>query len=144
MENLLTLALEAHNGDRNHHRRYEFHIGCDLFATWTLSIRYGRVGTPLREENFSSHSPEDIKRIAADRLRQRANARRRFGTDYTVVEMIETDGTAMDDWLPHAALTPLFPSRSKSARIASCVGAFGILLQRDFVNEAQRKQANTI
>ncbi|GAB5515211.1 MAG: hypothetical protein Rhob2KO_29360 [Rhodopirellula baltica] len=114
MENLLTLALEAHNGDRNYHRRYEFQIGRDLFAIWTLSIRYGRVGTPLREENFSSDTVENLKQIAVARLHRRVNAKRRIGADYTVVEKIESGGTAMDDWFPRASLSRFSPSCSSS------------------------------
>jgi hypothetical protein len=39
MENLLTIALEAHNDDLNHHRSYEITVGRDLLDDWTLSIR---------------------------------------------------------------------------------------------------------
>ncbi len=30
MDNLLTLAFEAHHPERNHHRRYEVSVGRDL------------------------------------------------------------------------------------------------------------------
>lgn len=39
MDNLLTVAFEAHHAERNHHRRYEVRIGRDLLDDWTVAIR---------------------------------------------------------------------------------------------------------
>jgi len=44
MGNLLSLTLEAHNTEQNHHRRDAVTIGRDLLDAWTISIRYGRTG----------------------------------------------------------------------------------------------------
>jgi len=39
MDNLLTVAFEAHRDELNHHRRYQIVIGRDLLDDWTVSIR---------------------------------------------------------------------------------------------------------
>jgi hypothetical protein len=44
MLNLLHIALEAHNPERNHHRAYAVELGRDLLGTWVVGIRYGRAG----------------------------------------------------------------------------------------------------
>ena len=44
MDNLLTVAFEAHNAELNHHRRYQITVGRDLLDDWTVSICYGRSG----------------------------------------------------------------------------------------------------
>jgi predicted DNA-binding WGR domain protein len=44
MEDLLTVAFEAHHPERNRHRWYEVAVGRDLLENWTVTIRYGRTG----------------------------------------------------------------------------------------------------
>lgn len=44
MDNLLTVAFEAHNAEKNHHRRYQVTLGRDLLNDWTVAICYGRTG----------------------------------------------------------------------------------------------------
>ena len=44
MDNLLTVAFEAHNAEKNHRRHYVVAVGRDLFDDWTVSIRIGRTG----------------------------------------------------------------------------------------------------
>ena len=44
MDNLLTVAFEAHHAEKNHHRRYEVTVGRDLLDDWTVAVRYGRIG----------------------------------------------------------------------------------------------------
>jgi len=51
MDNLLSVRLEAHRPDRNHHRFYELRIGRDFFGQWTLTICYGRIGQAGRFEH---------------------------------------------------------------------------------------------
>jgi hypothetical protein len=43
MDNLLSLAFEAHHAERNNHQSYAVSIGRDLFDAWTVAIRYGRA-----------------------------------------------------------------------------------------------------
>ena len=44
MDNLLTVAFEAHGQEKNHHRRYQITVGRDLLNDWTVAIRFGRTG----------------------------------------------------------------------------------------------------
>jgi hypothetical protein len=44
MDNLLTVAFEAHHARKNHHLRYEVTVGRDLFDDFTVTVRYGRRG----------------------------------------------------------------------------------------------------
>ena len=44
MDNLLTVAFEAHSQEKNHHRRYQITVGRDLLNDWTVAIRFGRTG----------------------------------------------------------------------------------------------------
>ncbi|GAB5405698.1 MAG: hypothetical protein Aurels2KO_39290 [Aureliella sp.] len=91
MENLMSLALEAHNPQKNHHRRYEIEIGRDLFEEWTLSIRYGRVGRVGQAKLFSSKHIEELEPIIRERLRRRITSRNRIGCSYKVVKLEEAD-----------------------------------------------------
>lgn len=90
MENLLTLALEAHNPERNHHRRYEIEIGRDLFDEWTLSIRYGRVGRIGQAKVFSSKDLRELEPIIRGRLRRRMTSQSRIGCSYKIVKREES------------------------------------------------------
>jgi hypothetical protein len=82
MENLLTVALEAHHAEQNHHRRYKVAVGRDLFGAWTVNICYGRVGQCGRELRYSAAKLDDRRRIVDDRLRRRLSAPRRIGCAY--------------------------------------------------------------
>ena len=53
MDNLLTVAFEAHHAAKNHHRRYEVTIGRDLFDDWTVAVRSGRIGRRGQERHYS-------------------------------------------------------------------------------------------
>jgi predicted DNA-binding WGR domain protein len=100
MENLLTIALEAHNDDLNHHRRYEITVGRDLLDDWTLSIRYGRVGAGYQTQNFAGKDEDQIRAIIRERLRRRRSAPKRIGCAYRVTKLdavAEFDAAA---WLP--------------------------------------------
>jgi hypothetical protein len=58
MDHLPTMASEARNPVKNHHRRYEVTLGRDLFDDWTVDICYGRCGRVAR----ASDSP--VRRLA--------------------------------------------------------------------------------
>lgn len=105
MDDLLTIALEAHNEELNHHRRYEIVVGRDLLDHWTVSVRYGRVGCSFRELKFGSPDAHETKRLIHDRLRKRLSAPRRIGCSYRLRELsIETP---LADWLPSVVITRL-------------------------------------
>jgi hypothetical protein len=53
MDNLLSVAFEAHHQEKNHHQRYEVTIGRDLLDDWTVAIRYGRTGRSGREWRYA-------------------------------------------------------------------------------------------
>ncbi len=42
--NLLTVAFEAHNPEKNHHRRYRVTLGRDLLDDRMVAILYRRTG----------------------------------------------------------------------------------------------------
>jgi len=70
----MTLALEAHSDEGNHHRRYEIVIGRDLLDDWTLSVRYGRVGRGGQEKRYAARDTIEIRAIIRDKLRRRHSA----------------------------------------------------------------------
>ena len=75
MDNLLTVVFEAHNAEKNHHRRYRVTLGRDLLDHWTLWIDYGRVGVGEQRMQFASPTPDTIKSIIRDRLQRRRSHR---------------------------------------------------------------------
>jgi hypothetical protein len=63
MDNLLTLAFEAHHSERNHHRRYEIRIGRDLLDDRTVTIRDGRVGQGGQERHATARRSRTLRAI---------------------------------------------------------------------------------
>ncbi len=60
MDNLLTVAFEAHNQEQNHHRHYGVTLGRDLLDDWTIAInlrpnRFGRPRAALRRRRAHRH-----------------------------------------------------------------------------------------
>ena len=108
MDNLLTVAFEAHNAERNHHRRYEVVLGLDLLDDWTLDICYGRVGQGGRVLRFASPRPEDIRAIIRDRLRRRLSAPKRIGCPYRLAEFSSAPGFDASSWLPGEVMAGFF------------------------------------
>src|SRR5262245_38703752 len=100
MENLLTVALEAHSRERNHHRLYEVRVGRDLFDDWTVTIRYARVGHRGREERFGGPGAEPMAAIVQARLMQRLSAPRRIGCSYRLARLDASQGIELSAWLP--------------------------------------------
>ncbi|MFK7735151.1 MAG: WGR domain-containing protein [Pirellulaceae bacterium] len=87
----MLLALEAHNPELNHHRRYEIEIGKDMFDEWTLSIRYGRVGKVGQAKLFSSKRIGELEPIIRERLRRRMTSQTRIGCSYKITKLEQAD-----------------------------------------------------
>ncbi len=107
MLNLLTIALEAHSDERNHHRRFEVAVGRDLLGHWVVTVRYGRVGQPLREMQFGSPDPEQARTIVHERLRRRLSAPRRIGCGYRMVGFAVASGVDATAWCPGGMLAAM-------------------------------------
>ena len=91
MDNLLTLAFEAHNSEQNHHRRYEVTLGRDLLDDWTVVIRYGRCGQGSQGKQFASPEADEMKALIRDRLRRRLSAPKRIGCPYRLAAFSSLD-----------------------------------------------------
>jgi hypothetical protein len=104
MDDLLSIALEAHSDELNRHRRYEISVGRDLLDHWTVTIRFGRIGAPLRETRFGSPDVGDARTIVQDRLRRRLSAPRRIGCAYRVAAFSAKRECDMRGWIPPALL----------------------------------------
>jgi WGR domain len=100
MQNLLTIAFEAHHAELNHHRRYEITVGRDLLDDWIVSVCYGRTGQRGREQRFGGADLSGLKRIVRERLQRRLSASRRIGCDYRLKEFTRADGFDAAFWLP--------------------------------------------
>ncbi|MGD0137390.1 MAG: hypothetical protein ABSD28_00815 [Tepidisphaeraceae bacterium] len=99
MENLLTIALEAHHDDLNHHRLYEITVGRDLLEDWTVSIRYGRVGGGCHSQRFTAKDQDRLRAIIRERLRRRRTAPKRIGCSYRVTKLDSLPGFDSSTWL---------------------------------------------
>ncbi len=104
MDDLLRISLEAHNPERNHHRRYEISVGRDLFGDWTVTIRFGRAGSPLRSLRFGGADEEAMRRLVRERLLRRVSAPRRIGCAYRPREIAAAQGIVVGVWLPPSVL----------------------------------------
>lgn len=109
MDSLLTVAFEAHNSGRNHHRRYEVRIGRDLLDDWTVTIRYGRTGQGGQERCYGSPEPEVLRAIIRDRLRRRLSAPKRIGCSYRLAAFSGAPGFDASAWLPADLLASFSP-----------------------------------
>lgn len=105
MDNLLTVSFEAHNADRNHHRRYEIRLGRDLFGEWTVALLYGRMGRGGQEVRHAGSDVERLRKIIRESLRRRLSAPKRIGCAYRLRGLNAGDGIDVDFWLPADALT---------------------------------------
>lgn len=99
MDNLMTLSLEAHSAEHNHHRRYEITIGRDMLDDWTLAVRYGRVGRRGQEQRYSANDASEIRAIIRDKLRRRISAPKRIGCRYRLVNVSAADEMKVNAWL---------------------------------------------
>jgi hypothetical protein len=108
VENLLSLAFEAHSLEKNHHRRYQVTIGRDLLDDWTVAIRYGRTGQPGRELRYAAREPDAIRAVIRDRLRRRLSAPTRIGCAYRLIAFSAAPGFDASSWLPGDVMARFF------------------------------------
>jgi hypothetical protein len=111
MDNLLTIAFEAHHAGKNHHRRYEVTVGRDLLEEWTVAIRYGRVGQGGQERRYASPQPEAMRAVIRDRLQRRLSAPKRIGCPYRLATLSTTPGFDASAWLPGEIMARFFEIR---------------------------------
>lgn len=109
MLDLLTIALEAHSDERNHHRRYEVSVGRDLLGDWLVTVRYGRVGWPLRELRFRGPGLEEARAFVHDRLRRRLSAPKRIGCNYRLTLFASASSFDSGAWVPSTVMTAMLP-----------------------------------
>ena len=108
MDNLMRIALEAHSDELNHHRRYEIEVGHDLLGDWTVTVRYGRSGGPLRSLGFADADEASMRRVVRERLQRRLSAQKRIGCAYRPRELSAAPGLSIQDWLPASIIAGLF------------------------------------
>jgi hypothetical protein len=108
MDNLLTVAFEAHCAEKNHHRRYEVTVGRDLLDDWTVEIRYGRCGQGSQGKQFASPKAEEMKALIRDRLRRRLSAPKRIGCPYRLAGLSAAPGFDASGWLPGDVMARFF------------------------------------
>jgi predicted DNA-binding WGR domain protein len=108
MDNLLTVAFEAHSQEENHHRRYQITVGRDMLDDWTVAIRYGRTGQGGREMRFASPKPEEMRSVIRDRLRRRLSAPKRIGCPYRLTALSSAPGFDASAWLPGEVMAKFF------------------------------------
>ena len=108
MDNLMTLALEAHSDEQNHHRRYEIVVGRDLLDDWTVSVRYGRVGQGGQEQRYASKDASEIRAIIRDKLQRRLSAPKRIGCPYRLVQLSSAGEMKTEAWLPNDVMARFF------------------------------------
>ena len=108
MDNLLTVAFQAHHAGNNHHRHYAITVGRDLLDDWTVAIRYGRAGQGGRELRYASPQPEEMKAVIRDRLRRRLSAPRRIGCPYRLTALSTAPGFDAAAWLPGEVMARFF------------------------------------
>jgi predicted DNA-binding WGR domain protein len=108
MDNLLTIAFEAHHYGKNHHRRYEVSVGRDLLDDWTVAIRYGRTGQGGQERRYASAEPKAMQAVIRDRLRRRLSAPKRIGCAYRLAAFSHAPGFDATGWLPGDVIARFF------------------------------------
>ena len=107
MDNLSSVTFEAHNQERNHHRRYEIRLGRDLFGEWTVSFIYGRTGRGGQEVRHSGADANGLRKVIRECLRRRLSAPVRIGCKYRMKEMNAADSVDVGFWLPVDSLSAL-------------------------------------
>lgn len=108
MDNLLTVAFEAHHDGNNHHRRYEVMIGRDLLNDWTLTVRYGRVGRASQVRRYASATPEAVRAMIRKCLLRRLSAPKRIGCAYRLAALNAATNLDPSEWLPDEIMTRFF------------------------------------
>ena len=108
MDNLLTIALEAHHAEKNHHRHYQVAIGRDLLDDWTVTIRYGRTGHAGRELRYADPKADAMRAVIRDRRHRRLSAPKRIGCPYRLAALSSTPGFDIASWLPREVMARFF------------------------------------
>lgn len=108
MDNLLTIAFEAHSTERNHHRRYQITLGRDLLDDWTVGIYYGRCGQRSQEKRFASDKVEEMRTLIRSRLHRRLTAPKRIGCAYRLSTFNVAPGIDPSVWLPGDVMAKFF------------------------------------
>jgi predicted DNA-binding WGR domain protein len=108
MDNLLTIAFEAHHQEKNHHRRYQVTVGSDLLDGWTVAICYGRTGHAGREIRYTAAEADAMRAIIRDRLRRRLSAPKRIGCPYRLAAFSAAPGFDASAWLPGEVMARFF------------------------------------
>jgi predicted DNA-binding WGR domain protein len=101
-------ALEAHNAELNHHRRYQITVRRDLLDDWTVSICFGRSGQGGQMKRFASPQAEQVRAIIRDRLRRRLSAPKRIGCSYRLTTLNSAPGFGAAAWLPGEVMAKFF------------------------------------
>lgn len=107
LDNLLNVAFEAHNFEKNHHRRYQITLGRDLLDEWTVSISFGRAGQAGREMRYAAADAKDIQAIIRKCLRRRLSAPKRIGCPYRLASLTAAPGILASEWLPEEVMAEM-------------------------------------
>src|SRR5689334_3162517 len=108
MDNLLTVAFEAHHPERNHQRRYQVTVGRDLLDDWTVEIRYGRCGQGSQGKRFASRKADEMNALISNPLRGRLSAPKRLGCSYRLAAFSAAPGFDASAWLPGEVMARFF------------------------------------
>jgi predicted DNA-binding WGR domain protein len=81
------IALEARDPALSLARAYGLEAGQDLFGTWVVELRHGRIGHRGRTRLLAFDSEVAARAEIRRCLKRRATAPRRIGTGYQVVAM---------------------------------------------------------
>lgn len=114
MDNLFTIAFEAHHTEKNHHRRYQVTVGRDLLDDWTVAVCYGRAGQAGRELRYASPKPDVMKAVIRDRLRRRLSAPKRIGCAYRLSAFNVAPGFDTSAWLPGDVIAGFFQAETRA------------------------------
>ena len=79
------IELQARDPARNRLRSWRVEAGQDLFGTWTVHVRYGRIGRPGRLLVRSFPDEAAARAHIRAGLARRASAPRRIGVAYQAV-----------------------------------------------------------
>ncbi len=123
MDNLLALCFEAHNPEKNHHRRYQVVVGRDMFDEWTVAISYGRTGQIGRELRFAAAQADAVRAIIRDRLRRRLSAPKRIGCPYRLAAFSVAPGIDPAAWLPADVMARFFLAGQPTATLDAAADA---------------------
>ena len=109
MDNLLTVAFEAHNAEKNHHRRYAGHPrprfarrldGCHPLRPHRPGRETARVRQP--------RSPTRCGRSSATGCGRRLSAPKRIGCPYRLAAFSTAPGFDASAWLPGEVMARFF------------------------------------